>query len=1108
MNPSNPDSPLRSIASSLDEVGKRLNFDPEPLRKLQPDALLVMRNAIPSDTLEFVHSIEKAYREAQEFLQNSALAREIKPGATLQDVALAAVKDVLRVFDEQQLQLHQNLIDPEMLADFQAALAAYEQFRTDFNAHRADFLPFITRQLFGVAPDLLREPLQHLASAMSVLSPLDPQAIEALLKSAQQNLAQTFRELSELITTFNPSDATAYVQINVRLNALETAITGIQTAVAPLYGQLQTVVDSHAWDTILPEYTRLLKAITIDTPPSIDEAIHSLSVIIEGIQGRLQTFFGPQEIVTRMEALSRELYQLFADSAVGQVRRVLREFLEKIRDAIASVPTEEVQKAIEEMLGRVKQELDELGIEKLAETIEKGFKEAEDFITEHINDALKNDVTQAVEGLLDNLKNLPLETLFSHITTAMDRVQALLDELNTALTEGVDDVKAVLAKLEELSFKPVSDVVVGEIDDLKKRVQAINPNALSDPEKLAIKAALAFLEGIHVEDIIEQEAKKGFNEAKEAVKPLLDQLETVLDNLRDRLEAYRPERFVASLVELLDKAEDVVSKLDAKAMLKPLYEQVDEFVKQLEAVSPGSLLDPLQQPYQSVVAAVNQLNPTQIIAPLNQLYAEVDKLISYVDVTPLFDELDKRQKELFKNARTALLAALNQVTLPEPLKEFYDGVRPILEAMTDALFQDPDTAFQNLNSELSKRLQITSLFKPLDKVFDELMRTVASVPADDLVSVFETIRKTLGTGIDALDPRLFIEAFRRGQRQLDELSPHLLLALPLSLPSLKIAFQARVTAAPPARAADVAAVTLRFDAVIHLTAFDDPQSPIINLQASHNALAGALRRRVNAFEVSEAEAAYGRMREQLVKVLPDFLRRTVELTHAEVTAGLESLRPSRKAGELQAILDRFEQQLRPMQTQLQEAGQKFFRAIRDTLELLNPLSLKDAVADIYQTIRQKVRILDPARLAASLSESIFEPVMKALGALDPATLKARLNEAYSKVLDAVVNSIKPILDSIANALDEQLKRVQAEVKKVFDELKETIDKATKIFQDMVKQVEDLVFVEVLERLRRVLDNLGVSFDRELSRIRNAFDQMLAALPLDIGNRNTATSTSV
>jgi hypothetical protein len=158
MNPSNPDSPLRSIASSLDEVGKRLNFDPEPLRKLQPDALYVMRNAIPSDTLEFVNSIETAYREAQEFLQNSALAREIKPGATLQDVALAAVKDVLRAFDERQLQLHQNLIDPAMLADFQAALAAYEQFRTDFNAHRADFLPFITRQLFGVAPDFADVP--------------------------------------------------------------------------------------------------------------------------------------------------------------------------------------------------------------------------------------------------------------------------------------------------------------------------------------------------------------------------------------------------------------------------------------------------------------------------------------------------------------------------------------------------------------------------------------------------------------------------------------------------------------------------------------------------------------------------------------------------------------------------------------------------------------------------------------------------------------------------------------------------------------------------------------------------------------------------------------
>ena len=53
-------------------------------------------------------------------------------------------------------------------------------------------------------------------------------------------------------------------------------------------------------------------------------------------------------------------------------------------------------------------------------------------------------------------------------------------------------------------------------------------------------------------------------------------------------------------------------------------------------------------------------------------------------------------------------------------------------------------------------------------------------------------------------------------------------------------------------------------------------------------------------------------------------------------------------------------------------------------------------------------------------------------------------------------------------------------------------------QGVLQQVEDLLFVELLERLQQVIDNLGVSFDRELDRVAAAFDEMLAAIPLTVG----------
>lgn len=1105
LGPDNPKSPLFAVTSSLGQVSAKLNFNPEPLKKLYPDALYVMKNALPADSLEYVASIEEAYRTAQDFLQNSALAREIKPGATLQDVALAAIKDALRLFDERQLQLHQNLIDPQTLKDFTDTLAAFARFRDDFPAHAAEFLPFITRQLFGLDPNILKDPLAHLAASLRVLDPLDAAAVEAAIGAARRAVDQAFNELAQLVATFDAADPAAYVLLEVRLNALDAAVRALHAALTPVYELLQTAVGAHAWEQIFPVLKSLFEAVTFEAPPTVDDAIHALATLFERLLGGLHTVAVPEEIVKRAEAMCHDFYELFASSSIGQVRRLLREFLEKIQKALESVPTEGVQKAVEEMLARVKEEIDKLGIGDIAETIEKGFREAETFIIEHIDETLKEDVRGAVQGLLDNVKNLPLDTLFSNIDSAVARVQELLNELETALADGVEDVKAILARLEELSFAPVSDAIIAEIDELKKRIQAMNPNALSDPEKLAIKAALAFLEGFDLENLIEEKAKEGFEVARKSVKPLLDELEAVLRRLREQLEAYNPTRFVGALDKLLDEAQGLADKLDAKVLLKPLYEQVNGFVERLEALSPGSLLDPLVAPYQEVVGVVNQLQPERLIAPLNALYAEVDKLIDMVDVTPVMEELDRRQKALFKNASGALISALDNLDLPSPFKEFFAEVRPAVEAMTEAIFQDPGAEVEKASRNLPPGFDITGVFKPLDKVFDELMSMVAAAPSGDLVTVFETLRRTVGVGLGALDPRDILGALRQGERRLEELSPRLLYALPLGLPALRVSFEARVESAPAGRKGDVQAALLRFDAVITLTGPTGTGSLLAELNNAHQNLLNTMRTRVNSLDAAGAEAAYGKLRDQLARVLPDFLQQPDPLTFDDILAGLETLRPSRRAGELKSVFERFLQQLRPLQAAVEEAGQKFFKAIRDVLDLLNPLSVKDAVADIYKTVHEKVRILDPERLAAALRTSIFEPVDKALKALDPATLKARLNEAYRKVLKAVVDNIRPILDDIAAALDELLTKIRDEVKKLLGQLKETIGQAKAIFDGMVKQVEDLVFVEIIERLHKVLDNLGVSFDKELSRVRKAFDQMLAALPLDIGPKKASAS---
>lgn len=1093
-------SPLNSVFAALQGVNDRLSFDTSGLATRFPAALETMRNALPADSIAFVRSITSAYDDARGFLENSPLARQVRPGGSLHEAGLAVIEGALRSFDEKQRELTGKLIDPATLQTITSALNSFNQFRTDFAAHRDDFLPFLTQNLLGVAPNVFSAPLNHLNSIRAVLAPLQPSSVNAALGSVQQTIAVTFRDLTNEVLSFNPADIAAFGRISALLNSLETALRALGDAANPLYQQAQSLIDSHAWDAIFTTLRSLLQSVTIAPSLAVDEVLREAEAVMDALLARLQTFLGPQDLIPRIEALNQQIRDLFVNSPLGQIRRSLREFLEQIRQAIESVPTEQIQQTIEQLLGRVKQEIDALGLDNIGQTIEQALSELESFITENINQTLRDQVGEAVQSLLANLNGLPISTLTSAIENAIEQVKNLITELETALQGGMDQLSQPLTELETLSFKPVGDAVVAEINELKTRLRSINPNALSDVEKLAIKAALAVLEEIDLETTITNEVKKGFNTAKDGAKSILDELTALLNHLREKLDEFQPRQLLSALEGLFGQAERAVDSLSARALCQPLYQQIDDFAKKLEALSPGALLDPLQQPYQTVLSAVNQLNPDQLIAPLNELYEKINTLIDYVDVTPLLDELDRRQKELFNNARTALLAALDGLNLPEPLGGFFNGLRPVLAAMTDAIFQDSDTELKKISLDLRTRFNLTGLFAPLDRAFDELLRMLVSVPASELVNAFEAIRTGIGVALETLDPRRILELLRTGEQQLAELSPRQLFALPSGLPSLRIAFQAKIAASPQAGAATLA----RFDAVLQLTSPVGPNSLLEPLTVAHERLVSTLHNRINALDPAAVGTAYGALRESLQHALPDFLRRTVALTQAEILAGFEGLRPSRKAEELERIFNRFLQQLQPMQAALEPAMNGFFRALRETVELLNPLSLKDAVADIYTTIRQKVRILDPEQLAASLHTNIYDPLLAALEAIDPAALKARLNQIFQSALNAITGNIKAILDDIVAALDQQLQSLRTAVKDIASQIKQAVEKATQAFEGLVERVEHLVFVEVLERLRRLIDTLGVSFEQEVDRVRSAFDEMLAAIPLSGGDSASAS----
>jgi len=1102
LDPSAGNSPLAGLFTVFGELNTRLDIDTQPLTGGLANAVQAIQNALPANAFAYVESIEDAYQSVAGFLDDSEIARQVAGGKTLNEVAQAVIAEALSLFDTRITGLTGNLIDGETLEELRRALVTIQALEQDFSAHQGDFLPFLSNHLIGVAPDLLAVPLAHVNGALAVLSPLADAAIAANLNPARQAVITAYRGLLDAINQLDPADAAGYAQISARLDQLAVANSLLFAALDTLYTQLDAGIAAHAWDAIFATYVALLEAIDIGEVPTVDDVVRLMEAMISDLLARLMMVFDADDLKSRVEVLNRSIRDAVIGSPIGQIKQTIQAFLERIRQAIEEVPTEDVQRVVDEMLGRVRDAIAQLHIDQLQQEIEQAFAGVDEFVTTSLNDTLRNNVQTAFGLLANQLNSLPLANLLNDLNGALAQLQDLITELESALQGELDSLQQLLQQAEELSYKPVSDAVIGEIDDLKARLQAINPNALSDAEKLALTGALAILEAIDLETQVIVGLKTGYHTAENEVKAIFNQIVAALNQVRDKVVVFNPTVVLQPINGALDQANSLLDKVNARTLLGPLYAQITAMERMVQELAPGRLLDPLQPAYSDLLGLLNRLDPAQWVAPLNDLYAQIDRLIDIVDITPVMDELDRKQRELLGKARDAILSAFDGFNLPAPLDGFLDTMRPLLELVTEAIFGDPDTQLKEIGLSIRDRVNLGTLFVPLDQAFLRVVSMIETVPAADLTGAMNTIRQSVGIGLDVLNPQTMITQMRAGHSRLQELAPANLLGQTVNLLAVKAIFEGKVAVAPPGRTGDILTVSARFDAVLGVVTPTVSGSQFTQLVARHDQLLDTLRLRINQLDHSTASQHYAALRTNLDRVLPDFLRQPTPLSHAEIIAGLYGMRPSNKVAPVEATLSRFLQALRPYEGALEPAINGFFSTLREIMLLINPLTLRDSVASIYVTLRQKTRILDPAQLAAAITV-LLAPVKQSFAALDPAVITAQINATFNNAVHAVTVTLSQVLDDLVGIIDGQLRTLRAALHVVLDQLKATMATALHSLTAILKQIEDLIFGEILERLGKVIDNLGVSFDLELDRVRSAFDEMIHAIPLGGGQAESA-----
>jgi hypothetical protein len=1066
-----------------------------------PQAVSTIQNALPADTLSFVEDIEKSYREVSDFLSNSELVQQIHPGASLEQTALALVDDVLSLFQARLASLASSMIDAQTLDRVTAALATIERLASGSTIPADQLLEFLSQNLLGVAPGLLQGANTHLASALALLDPFSGASVEARIAALRSAVATAFRNLANALRSFDPTDLSAYPPLEALLQGLGDALDAAFAALEALFSALTPAVSAPAWDSLFEAYGAVLGAVHLEDAPTLDDAVNAIAGTIESLLSQLSMSLSPQDLATQIARRSAAIHDLFAQSALSQVRQILIDFIGKIQAAIDGIPTDKVRDAVQGMLQRVHQELESLGIDRVRSAVQNGFQAARDFVDHNIGDGLLSSVSGELASALQQFQNIPIAELGQELATAVHDAGQVIQALETNLSSALDEVRTLLSSLDGVDFRPVADEVVDEIDALKAKLSAIRPESLSEVERVAIQAAFSVLRGIDLEGMIENELKKQFaaldDQLSRAVQAVLD----AWLELRRRIGGLDGSSLVAPVTGLLDQVGNAVQGINGTMIVAPLQQLVDNLMARMQTLSPGAILDPLQDPYNRMMRTIQRASPDVWVQPLRALYAEIDRLIALVDITPLLTTLEQKEKDLFAQARKTISDALDAVHLPAPLDTFYAQLKAVVLVLTEAIFADPDGTLQQVNLTLSGSVSPSTLFQPLDRAFDRLMAVIDTLPADQVLAALEAIRKGIGAALPAMDPANIVAAMRAAQGRIAALSPTVLPGV-VTLPGLRVDLAARLSSSIDHGDAK-AALLARFDAVLAGVDFSVSASRLRRLTAAHETLVAALRQRINGLDSSGAQAAFQRLNSGLGRILPAFLRQPAPLDMSSVRAGLATLRPSTKARRIDLAVARFLATLAPLQSALNSTMTGFFQEIRQAALVLHPGSLKDSVAAVYAALRDKLHVLDPDQLASSLRTNLWDPLIDPLHAIDPSALKAQLDTLFQDLLAKVTASMRGLLDQVKQAVDAFLAQVRQALSQLLGALKTQIDQILAGVTALLDKLDHLVVDELFHRLLNVLANLQTSFNQQLDRVRNEFDSMLNAIPL-----NASTSAAV
>lgn len=623
------------------------------------------------------------------------------------------------------------------------------------------------------------------------------------------------------------------------------------------------------------------------------------------------------------------------------------------------------------------------------------------------------------DAMAEGLSGFHPEELAELLRTQLRTLSGLISD--PAVMEVLRDAKGALGDLTELVSKLPFSQITAAIDALLEQLKDLKPDALPEPAKALLGAALSALP--QDLSVVVQPTDHIASSIEQGLIAVLRSAENQLSSVRDRIQAFHP----AALV---------------RGSLSAPYQ---DLLQRIEGFAPEHLLEPVQAPVRALRKALEDHDPTRAFAGAAPLLIDLRRSIESLSPDALLLPVETALTAATSELRQALpvegLAAVAEravsqvadiAALSDSGLELLRRAHGLLEE-TAGLRGELDT----LAASLSRKLDGISDTAPLQPLLDQIGQAVQALTATELKTRLAALYAPAQQVLRTLDPGARLGALRTAYAGIPRAAVQ---ALPSS--AEKTALLGLLDRFDPTKSgpdawaspyADLAAVRIAIDEAAPpqaLSGWDDRHhargsalDALRGLQVSPDRLRGWVREALEAQLISPISTVLELMA-PLRKVAGAFLGRFTELVSAlrqRVSGLLQG--PGSIAGlrgELAELVQRIgtlpfdglKQVLRELRQQIlakldaldPEKIALAFRSSRDAvLRTLDPGALFPT--ESWNEMVSKLRELDPGRLIGDALQAEFEELMTPLlEALDLRAVLAALLDKLRELPEALRES--------------------------------------------------------------------------------------------------------